>query len=160
MLLVQVPHREIFDTPHEVLDRQRVPASVIPRKRSVRGSERPFQGLGATTSPRDGEVVRGGGGTAQKPGSRPSSGNTARRVAMIAWSSRLSGEKPSSKCRYDTVAPSPMVSGAYGPIRPPQSCGVGVPGASGVPPTMASRWVQARGTTCRTAYPPPPVETQ
>src|SRR4051794_16615067 len=124
MLLVQVPQREIFDTPHEVLDRQRVPASVIPesgrfgglRGRS-RASERPLPA-------RDGEVVGGGGGTAQKPGSRPSSGNTARRVAMIAWSSRLSGEKPSSKCRYDTVAPSPMVSGAYGPIRSRHSCGV------------------------------------
>src|SRR4051812_34862336 len=148
MLLVQVLHRKIFDTPCEMLDQQPHP-SPQPSPNVV-GPELPQ----AVHGPRSDHVPEEGRWFGvQKPRSRPSSGNTARRVAMIAWSRRLSGEKPSSKWRNDTVTPSPIVSGAYCPMRSRHSCGVGVAASSGRPPTMASRWVQARGTTCRTAYP-------
>ena len=41
-----------------------------------------------------------------------------------------------------------------------QAGGVGVAGSSGSPVAIASRCVQARGTTSTSAYPPPPVATQ
>jgi len=91
-------------------------------------------------------------------GRSPNSGNTAERVSLIERSSHESGSKPSEKSRYTGSEPSVIASGAGTPTRSAtwsrQLAGVDDAGSSGVPPRMASRWVQERGTTSATATPP------
>src|SRR5690349_9482568 len=87
----------------------------------------------------------------QGSGSSPWYGNTSVGVAWTARTSHDSGAKPSDPSRYAGVRPSVIRLGGVAP-RVVRTCsrhasGVGVAGSRGSPATIASRWVQARGTT-------------
>ena len=100
----------------------------------------------------------------QPYGSSPCNGNTARRVASTAWSSRSAGSyPPSTKSRHYGHRPSVIRSGANCRVRANTSCrhasGTTASGSIGRPAAIATRCVHDRGTTSTTAYPPPPSAT-
>ena len=121
---------------------------------------RPGRQLRPGSAGRRGPIARHAGYSCSQPlsarvsghsGISPCSGNTALRVAIIAWSTDGLGVVAGLERLELRGCSSVMYSGAARPVRRATwSChaaGVGVPGSIGWPAASARRWVQVRGTT-------------